>query len=92
MTPEAITLLFQEAREAFPPLEIMPLDNDLQPNINQVNPPTNFDGNPLRSARGVHSLTAILTDPVRYATNHGGSTFVCPSRLPLYNKKMPTMC
>ena len=37
---------------------------------------------------GVHSLTAILTDPVRYANNHGGSTFARPSRLPLYDKNI----
>jgi hypothetical protein len=29
MTPEAITLLFWEARKAFPPLEGKPLDDDL---------------------------------------------------------------
>ncbi len=29
MTPEAITLLFREAREAFPPLEGKPSDDDL---------------------------------------------------------------
>ncbi len=37
----------------------------------------------------VHSLTAILTDPGRYVANHGGSTFVRPSRLPLYDKNIP---
>jgi hypothetical protein len=34
---------------------------------------------------GVHSLTAILTDPARYATDHGGNNFRRPARLPLYN-------
>ena len=31
---------------------------------------------------------AILTEPGRYAADHGGSTFVRPSRLPLYNKNV----
>ena len=31
---------------------------------------------------------AILTDPGRYTANHGGSTCVCPSRLPLYDKNL----
>ncbi len=38
---------------------------------------------------GVHSLTGILTDPGRYATDHGGTPFVRPSRLPLYDKNIP---
>ena len=40
---------------------------------------------------GVHFLTAILLDPVRYAIDHGRNTFVLPGRLPLYNKILPTM-
>jgi hypothetical protein len=34
---------------------------------------------------GTHSLVGILTDATRYATNHGGATFVRPLRLPLYD-------
>jgi hypothetical protein len=30
MTPNAITLLFKEARDTFPPIEGKPTDNDLQ--------------------------------------------------------------
>jgi hypothetical protein len=37
---------------------------------------------------GVHSLTAILTEPGRDAADHGGSTFVRPSHLPLYDKNI----
>jgi hypothetical protein len=37
---------------------------------------------------GVHSLTAILTDPLRYAANHGGATFKCLAHLPLYDKNI----
>jgi hypothetical protein len=34
---------------------------------------------------GVHFLTAILMDPVRYATNHGGHAFKQLVCLPLYD-------
>jgi hypothetical protein len=34
---------------------------------------------------GIHSLTAILTNAVRYTTNHGGNTFVHPTHLPHYD-------
>jgi hypothetical protein len=30
---------------------------------------------------GVHSLTAILTNPQRYAANHGGAAFIRPAHL-----------
>jgi hypothetical protein len=87
MTPEAITLLFREARETFPPLEGKPLDDDLT-SIRETLLPILMEI-PYDQLGGVHSLTAILTDPGRYAANHGGSTFVCPSRLPLYDKNIP---
>ncbi len=81
MTPEAITLLFREARETFPPLEGKPSDDDLT-SIRETLLPILMEI-PYDQLGGVHSLTAILTDPGRYAANHGGSTFVRPSRLPL---------
>ncbi len=34
---------------------------------------------------GLHSLTAIITDGVRYAADHGGNAFKRPVRLPLYD-------
>jgi hypothetical protein len=34
---------------------------------------------------GVHSLTAILMDPARYASDHGGATFRHTVRLPQYD-------
>ena len=43
---------------------------------------------PYNELEGVHSLTAILSDPVRYAIDHGGNTIVRPSCLPLYNKNI----
>ncbi len=41
---------------------------------------------PFDAVGGVHSLTALLTDEVKYAAAHAGITFVVsPTRLPLYN-------
>ena len=88
MMHEAITLLFKEANKAFPPLEGKPTDNDLTL-IRETLLPILMDipyGQ--LGLGGVHSLTAILLDPVRYTTNHGGSRFICPSCLPLYDKNI----
>jgi hypothetical protein len=82
----AITLLFQEAREAFPPLKGKPLDEDLT-TIRETILPILIEI-PYDQLQGVHSLMAILTEPGRYAADHGGSTFVCPSCLPLYDKNI----
>ena len=86
MTPKAITLLFREAPEAFPPLKGKPSDVNLT-KIRETLLPILMEI-PYNQLGGVHSLTAILTDPGRYATNHGGSTFVRPSRLSLYDKNI----
>jgi hypothetical protein len=37
---------------------------------------------------GVHSLTAILAEAAKYKADHGGSRFVRPSPLPLYNRNI----
>jgi hypothetical protein len=86
MTPKAITLLFWEAHKAFPPLKGKPLDNNLT-TIRETLLPILMEI-PYDQLGGVHSLTAILTDPGRYAADHGGSTFVRPSRLRLYDKNI----
>jgi hypothetical protein len=39
---------------------------------------------PYNQLRGVHSLMGLLTDPARYASDHG-ATFLCPFRLSLYD-------
>jgi hypothetical protein len=82
MMPNAITLLFKEARDAFPPFKGKPTDNNLLlirerllPILMEI---------PYDQLGGVHSLIALLTDPARYAANHG-ATFVRPIRLPLNN-------
>ena len=83
MTPNAITLLFKEARDAFPPIEGKPTDDDLL-SIRETLLPILMEI-PYDQFGGVHSLTAIITDDVRYAADHGGNAFKRPVRLPLYD-------
>ena len=82
MTPNAIIFLFKEARDAFPALEGKPTDNDLLA-IREMLLPILMEI-PYDLLGGVHSLTAIITDGVRYAADHGGNAFNRPARLPLY--------
>jgi hypothetical protein len=86
MTPNAITLLFKEARDTFPPLEGKPTDDDLQA-IRETLLPILMEI-PYDLLRGVHSLTAIIMDGVRYAADHGGNAFKPPARLPLYDSSI----
>ncbi len=83
MTPAEITLLFKEAYDAFPPIEGKPTDNDLLTLKETILPLLMVI--PYDQLGGVHSLTPILTDPARYATDHGGNNFRRPARLPLYD-------
>jgi hypothetical protein len=83
MTPNAITLLFKEAWDTFPPIKGKPTDDDLQSirkNLLLILMEIPYD-----QLGGTHSLVGILTDATRYATNHGGATFIRPLPLPLYN-------
>jgi hypothetical protein len=83
MTPNVITLLFKEARDAFPPLEGNPTNDNLLSiweTLLLILMEIPYD-----QLGGVHSLTAIITDGVRYAADHGGNVFRRPARLPLYN-------
>ncbi len=84
--PNTITLLFREAREAFPPFKGKPTDNDLTA-IRETILPILMEI-PYNQLGGVHSFTAILMDPLRYATDHGGAAFKRPARLPLYDKNI----
>jgi hypothetical protein len=74
MTPKVITLLFREVREAFPPPKGKLSDDDLT-TIWETLLPILMEI-PYDQLGGVHSLTAILTEPGRYAADHGGSAFV----------------
>ncbi len=86
MMPEAIMLLFKEARDTFPPLEGKPTDDNLM-SIRETLLPILMEI-PYNQLGGVHSLMAILIDTTRYATNHGGNAFKCPDRLPLYDSSI----
>jgi hypothetical protein len=82
MTPDAITHLFKEAPDSFPPLEGKPSNNDLLAIWETLLPLLMVI--PYHQLNGVHSLTAILTKAVKYEANHGAE-FVCPACLPLYS-------
>ena len=87
MRPDAISLLFKEALDNFPPLEGRPSDDDhlaireaLLPILMVI---------PFDAVGGIHSLTALLTDDAKYASAHGGNAFIRPVRLPLYDASIP---
>ena len=86
MTPNAITHLFKEAYDTFPPLEGKPSDDDLLAIWEALLPLLMVI--PYDQLNGVHSLTAILTEAVKYEAEHGNYKFVRPSRLPLYDKNI----
>jgi len=84
MRPDAVTLLFKEGFDIFPPLEGKPMDDDLLAIREALLPILMVI--PFDAVRGIHSLTALLMDEAKYATGHGGNKFVCPVRLPLYDE------
>jgi hypothetical protein len=86
MTPDVITRLFKEAYDAFPPLEGKPTDDDLLAIREALLPLLMVI--PYDQLNGIHSLTAILTEAVKYEAEHGNYKFVHPSRLPLYDKNI----
>jgi hypothetical protein len=83
MMPDAITLLFKEARDTFPPIKGKLTDDDLQSICKKLLPI--LMEIPYDQLGGTHSLVGILMDATRYAANHGGATFARPLRLPLYD-------
>jgi hypothetical protein len=85
MTPDAITLLFKEARDAFLPIKGKPTDDNLLL-IREMLLPILIEI-PYNQLGGVHSLMGLLTDSARYAANHG-TTFVRPIHLPLYDSSI----
>jgi hypothetical protein len=86
MTPDAITRLFKEAYDTFPPLEGKPTDDDLLAIREALLPILMVI--PYDQLNGIHSLTAILMEAAKYEAEHGNNTFVCPVRLPLYDKNI----
>jgi hypothetical protein len=83
MMPNAITRLFKEAYDTFPPLEGKPTDDDLLA-IRQTLLPL-LMVIPYDQLGGIHSLVAILTEATKYEANHGNKKIVRPQRLPLYD-------
>jgi hypothetical protein len=74
MNPDAITRLFKEAYDTFPPLKGKPTNNNLLaiwetllPLLMEI---------PYDQLKGIHSLTAILMEAAKYEANHGNSKFV----------------
>jgi len=86
MMPDAITRLFKEAYDTFPPLEEKPINDELLA-IKECLLPLlmviSYD-----HLKGIHSLTAILTEAAKYKAEHGNAKFVRPVRLPLYDKNI----
>jgi hypothetical protein len=83
MTPNAITPLFKEAHDAFPPLKGKPSGNNLLAIRETLLPLLMVI--PYDQLNGVHSLIAILTNEVKYKADHGAK-LVRPARLPLFDK------
>jgi hypothetical protein len=84
MHPDAITLLVNEAFDVFPPIKGKPTYDDLLA-IREVLLPILMII-PFDAVGGIHSLTALLTDELKYATANAGNKFMHPKCLPLYNE------
>jgi len=86
MTPDAITRLFKEVYNTFPPLEGKPTNDDLLA-IKECLLPLlmviSYD-----QLKGIYSLMAILTEAAKYEAKHGNAKFVRPIRLLLYDKNI----
>ena len=86
MTPDAITHLFKEACDTFPPLEGKPADDDLLAIKEYLLPllmVISYD-----QLKGIPSLMAIFTEAARYEAEHGNPKFARPVCLPLYDKNI----
>jgi hypothetical protein len=86
MNADAITRLFKEAYDIFPPLKRKPTNNDLLAIRETLLPLLMVI--PYDQLLGVHSLTAILAEAAKYEADHGGAKFVRPSHLPFYKKNI----
>jgi hypothetical protein len=82
MMPGAITRLFKEAYDTFPPLEGKPTDDNLLAIQRKLLPLLMVI--PYDQLGEAHSLVAILTKAAKYEADHGNKKIVHPKRLPLY--------
>jgi hypothetical protein len=72
MTPNAIICLFKEAHDAFPHLKGKPSDNDLLAIWETLLPLLMVI--PYDQLNRVHSLTAFLSEAVKYKADHGAKS------------------
>jgi hypothetical protein len=86
MNADAITCLFKEAYNTFPPLEGKPTNKDLLAIRETLLPLLMVI--PYDQLKGVHSLMATLTEATKYEANHAASKFVRHSCLPLHNRNI----
>jgi hypothetical protein len=86
MNPNAITRLFKKAYDTFPPLKGKPTNDGLVAIRETLLPLLMVI--PYDQLKGIHSLTAILTDAAKYKANHGNAKFIQPIRLPIYDKNI----
>ncbi len=83
MTPNAITCLFKEAYDTFPPLKGKPTDDNLLTIRTTLLPLLMVI--PYDQLKGTHSLVAILIEAAKCKADHGNNKFVRTSRLRLYD-------
>jgi hypothetical protein len=86
MNDDAITRLFKEAYDTFPPLKGKPTNDNLLAIRETLLPLLMVI--PYDQLLEDHSLTAILAEAAMYKANHGSAKFIRPSRLPLYDKNI----
>jgi hypothetical protein len=83
MTPDAITCLFKEAYDTFPPLKGKPTDYNLLTIQRTLLPLLMVI--PYDQLGGTYSFVAILTKAAKYKADHGNKKIVRPKRLPPYD-------
>jgi hypothetical protein len=84
MNVDAITRIFKEAYDTFPPLEGKLTNNNLLAIRETLLPLLMVI--PYDQLLGVYSLRAILTEAAKNEADHGASKFIRPSCLPLYDR------
>jgi hypothetical protein len=86
MNPELITRLFKEAYNTFPPLEGKPTEDDLLVIWETLLPLLMVI--PYDQLKGIHPLTAILTEAAKYKADQGNKKIARSIRHSLSNKNI----
>jgi hypothetical protein len=89
MNANKITHLFKEGYDSSLPLEEKPTVNNLL-TIQKIILPL-LVVIPYDQLNRIHSLTANLTEAIKYVADHGNAKFIQPSHLPLYDYTLPMM-